>query len=91
MTSKPYNPDFHSSIVANIRAAWNHCQINAPLLLTDEEIYNLHIEGLEFQDEDSDYIKEFPQLDGSLGKEQSYAPVLYWMKQANAEKQTQGA
>lgn len=87
MTSKPFNPDFHSSIVANIRAAWHHCQINAPLLLTDEEIYNLQTETIEHDDDPADYIASFPQLNGGIGREQSYAPVLYWMKQANAEKQ----
>jgi hypothetical protein len=53
--SQKYNPDYHSSVVKNLRQVWKEAKQNAELTLTDEEVWDVFIDY--YFDERDDDIK----------------------------------
>lgn len=70
--SKPYNPDYHGSIVLNMKELWKK-HTNAELKLSDKEIYDVYNEEYQFQD-------------GSEETEASDQLYLEALKEANDKK-----
>lgn len=81
-----FDPLYHSAQVSNVKRCWQlMCPgDNEPFLLTDQQIFDI-INYANTYDDPTQTIEDWPGLDGSLNKEQSYALILSMMREKNDE------